>query len=705
MVFIKLSQIKTFCHIAVFAGVLAVCSAASAGTSPLNVAGITPTNTPAGANTPFSELSEPQKLSLSNVKGEVLYKKSGDTAYQPAKAGVSLEMGDSVKTGKGTCEIIFDDKTQLSIAPRTEITINESLKDNAKNIRSTVLSMGLGKLKAHVTKVTPGSRFEILTPSAVAAVRGTVLFLNSGNMNTNLYVDETESGVQFTHTESGDSSFVSEFSESDASGNGNVTEPRMLSEEERQARIQQWENQLANYNSDGSSGNEENEGESNEDGSGDEDNSDDKANDTLKDALIDKLSEQNVSGGAVQDKIEEILENHDQIDPAELERLLISKEIARIRRDQDFQHADANLARISDAQTGKVMTDVHGNRVRVDQYVFHEQGSPTAQFLSLTLRTGAYQNGVSAVLFGVDFNAPITGFLRDLPWNDYLNVVTNDELQAANIGTYEQFVVHQSYGTYASQGPSFYPLRFFADFTNPDAGRGGRDMVSFEEIYSDPFKLTGSPQGNFWVQGRDAEAMLIYQFQGDTILSASFVTAKGNLEVLEINGVPQIPDYSDNGGDGSQTANFASLFNASKLMPPNAVNYYRNLPQNSNGDPNDDEHPAYFEENFGNKVLIGVFVPINDAGQVFDVPGFRLHGMRDLVAPNPLVNGGDYNLEVILFYGSADVLGNFSEAFRIDTIIAPEILAGMGTINHSAIFPASLQPDNDDYYDEGGYAV
>ena len=43
------------------------------------------------------------------------------------------------------------------------------------------------------------------------------------------------------------------------------------------------------------------------------------------------------------------------------------------------------------------------------------------------------------------------------------------------------------------------------------------------------------------------------------------------------------------------------------------------------------------------------------------------------MSPNPLVNEGSYNLEVILLYGYADNEDSFHEDFRIDTIITPEI--------------------------------
>ncbi len=626
---------------------------------------------------------------------------------------MALEAGDSVNADKGSCEILFDDNTRITVTAGTQITISEALKNIDKNTRSTVLRMGLGRLKARITKVTPGSRFELLTPSAVASVRGTTLYLNSQNINgqniTDLYVDESDSGVLFTNTGSGDSTFVPHFSESTSSEDGSLEEAHEATEEEKNANTEAFgDSDTSGETSDETEGGEGSGDETTDetateeaadepDESAERDTLLDRLEDRTQDALQDKLSEQNVSGEAVLDAVQDAAQEQGITSAAELERLLISREIARLRNDLDFQHADANLAQIADAQTGKTFTDVHGNRVRVDQYVFHDAGSDTARFLSLTLRTGAYQNGVSSVQFGAQFNDVINMPLKDFPWNEYLNVVTNDELQGDNIDGSDQFIVHESYDPKAAQGPALFPQSFFLELTNPDGGRGGRDLIRFEESYSDPFKVLNSPQGNFWIQRREADSTLIRQFGGDTVLSQ--YASNNSTHSLWINGtlIPPDPKNGNDNGDGTQTESFASLFDPSKLTSVNALNYYRNLPVNSDGDPANDEHPAYFEDKYGSKSLIGVFIPINNSGQILDVPGFGLRGLRDVLSPNPLVNGGNYNLEMIFFYGvNNGSTGLFEEEFRIDTLITPELFSDLGSLNNSANFPATLHPDNDD---------
>ena len=85
-----------------------------------------------------------------------------------------------------------------------------------------------------------------------------------------------------------------------------------------------------------------------------------------------------------------------------------------------------------------------------------------------------------------------------------------------------------------------------------------------------------------------------------------------------------------------------------------------------------------------------------------------MRGLRDLFSPNPLVNGGNYNLETIFIFGDLNSENGESESFRIDTIITPEIFQPYGTSNYTEenlpegrYFPASLNPEDD--YDYGGY--
>ncbi|HXV18689.1 MAG TPA: FecR domain-containing protein, partial [Candidatus Omnitrophota bacterium] len=558
---------------------------AHAGSSALSAGPVSSVQALPTGSAPVSQPMDAQRVWIDNVEGSVLLKKAGASDFSLAAKGASLSNGDILKTGSGSCEVVFDDQTRLSIAPDTEIVITEALKNIAANTRTTLLKMHLGKIKAKVTKVTPGSRFEITTPSAVAAVRGTTLILQSFFVNnqyiSKLYVDESKSGVDFTNTKSGESKFVPPYSDSSSSSDGTLQDPEGTSEDEKNE-----------FNEGFEGGGSDDTGDLADDPN-DPGSSDDGTSGQTDDAQIDKTSEQNASGGAAQDATEDAAQEAGAGASAqdEAERLLISQEIARLRGDLDFSHADANLAQISDAQTGKVMTDVHGNRVRVDQYIFKQTADSKTtdgpsgdmvQFLSLTLRTGEYQNGVTSVLFGVNFNAPITVPLRQLPWDEYLNVVEDGDLNP-NYGSgyegpyYDQFIVHEGAdASAASEGPGLFPHSFFVAFLNPVRGDGGRDLIEFGEEFSDPLKIfSDSKSEYFWVQGRAAEITIVQPFDGDQIIAGRDVFGG---DFLRING-EYIDIFYENygGGDGPQSASFADNFTPDRLQGTGAINYYRKL--------------------------------------------------------------------------------------------------------------------------------
>ena len=327
----------------------------------------------------------------------------------------------------------------------------------------------------------------------------------------------------------------------------------------------------------------------------------------------------------------------------------VVQEVSNILEDQDFDAIDANTAIVADAQTGKVMTDVHGNRVRVDQYIFQPTSS-SAAFLSLTSRTGSYQNGISAILFATQFNDVITGPLRDLPWNDYMNVVTREELTGAGVpGQYEQFIVHEhSSNGFSEEEVPFHPLFMTVVFTeaiSPNTDLNSLGAIMFGESYTTPF-VVASDQGTFWVQGVDTDFTAITKGANEFVLS---VNSAGRPSEVFVNGQSGLNLISRPDGQSGQTAGFATDPHLNDLDTAAGLDFFRNS----------SVHPAFFEDQYGDsRMLYGIFLPIDDNGQVIDAPGFRLRGMRDLLYPNKLVAGGNYNLETIFAYGSVGD-GNF----------------------------------------------
>ncbi len=676
-----------------------------------------------------------QTIEVKEVKGEVSVKRLGSDQFETVQNGGMLHAGDFVKTGEGSCRLSIDGKDDLTLAPRTLMKINEASRNDRNKTSSTELNIESGKLKVTLAKLKKGSTFQVTTPTAVTAVRGTIFYLNAGfflgQNATQIYVDKSRGGVVFKNTTTGRSFIIPAFSTSNSFADGKLNEPRELTPEQREIFVQNWENpssasaaqqfdieEIPNPNA-GSSDDEE--------GLPDEN-----AGPKTNDAAQDRISEQNIAGsnGLPAPDAPAGPSLDDQ------EKNMLRLEIARIRADQDFDHADANLAQVSDAQTGKVFTDVFGNRVRVDQYIFHEANSDTVQFLSLTARTGAYQNGVSSVLFGTQFNRGIGSDvdLKSLPWNDYMNVVKQEDV-AANLGIpeqipapggigtvnnpvydalFEEYIIHE-HAPGLTLGPSaLYPVHFFAEFTNPVGDRAGSDLVRFDDFYSTtPFSIdlkVGQVLQPFVAQRKEADSMLIQPFQGEKVkVVFDHLT---DLKTITIGqGAPQpFIDNQQDGDGGSQTSAFAANFDPSKLLD---INFYRNLPVNEDGDPNNDEHPAYFDDRLNERLdvnnvligyshLIGGFVPIDDQGRIIDQPGFRVRGLRDLLSPNPQVNGGNYNLEVIFLYGYVDGQDSlptdlFHEEFRIDTIITPGIFQDFSsTLNNSLLFPSVLRADDDD---------
>lgn len=685
--------------------------------SGLSMAASTPLSAPmvpaqSTAPTPPLEVgsSTPLNVEVKEAEGQV-----------SVKAGDVLHTGDTVKTENGSCHLLIDGKAELFLAPFTTLRITEALRNDADKTESTRLEVDFGRLKIKLAQLKGGSKFELNTPAAVAVVRGTTLFLNITDALSQLYVDETHGGVFFKNTLTGKSFLVPAFSLSTSFKDGSINEPKGLTKEQQEEFLKNWQDPSSNAS--GQFGVEEiplPPASLPDLPSGPDSKLDDAARDRLLDQII-----AGANGFALQAPLadEEAPPANEETPPTDTpsptdleEQSMIRREIALIRGDQDFDHADANLERISDAKTGKVFTDVFGNRVRTDQYIFLEPGTGFVEFLSLTARTGEYQNGVSSVLFGTLFNQPLAADtdLRSLPWNDYMHVVTKDDV-ASNLGIlpgtpdyddlYNEYILHEHNPALAEGESGLFPLVFVAEFTNPN-----QDSVLFGDAFSSPFSLDlqgeGGPQ-SVLAQGKLAETTLVAPSSGGTV---QWIGGYQTGEFISVDSGPFVPLLDENGNDGgSQTASFAENFTASKLLD---INYYRNLPVNSDGDPLNDEHPAYFdtplndrldvsEAVIGRNRLIGALVPIDDQGQIIDQLGFTVEGLRGLLSPNPLVNGGNYNLEVLFLYGYVDNSGGnglFHEDFRIDTIITPEIFTDFYSQQSSApsIFPPALRLDDDD---------
>ena len=92
------------------------------------------------------------------------------------KRGSSVFTGDVVETdATSKAKILFADDTVLAIGPKSRVNISDFVLDaNGRTVRLRVLA---GRFKVAIAKFFGGQTdYEIRTPTAVAGVRGTVLW-------------------------------------------------------------------------------------------------------------------------------------------------------------------------------------------------------------------------------------------------------------------------------------------------------------------------------------------------------------------------------------------------------------------------------------------------------------------------------------------------------------------------------------------------
>src|SRR2546426_95940 len=100
----------------------------------------------------------------------------GQPAATPVKLREDVYFKDVIETqANSRAKALFEDDSILTVGENSRVEVNEFIYDPANNQRSTILRLFQGKARALVGKLFAGlgSRFEVHTPTAVAAARGT----------------------------------------------------------------------------------------------------------------------------------------------------------------------------------------------------------------------------------------------------------------------------------------------------------------------------------------------------------------------------------------------------------------------------------------------------------------------------------------------------------------------------------------------------
>ena len=129
---------------------------------------------------------------LSITEGNVFVMKAGTGDWIEGDVGMSLEVGDSIKTGDiSGAEITFFDGSTIELKAGTEIEI-ASLDISTDTGATTITLMQImGTTVSRVTKLLdPASSYEVETPTGVAAVRGSIMLVSVGGDGTTLITNQ-----------------------------------------------------------------------------------------------------------------------------------------------------------------------------------------------------------------------------------------------------------------------------------------------------------------------------------------------------------------------------------------------------------------------------------------------------------------------------------------------------------------------------------
>ncbi len=109
------------------------------------------------------------------IEGTVSQSHKGQKGSKNTELATPVYMHDRIKTEKdSSAAFTFDDESQLVLGEEANIRVSKHIYDPDKDFRQTIVKLALGTVRFKVTKgKSAGSEFKVVTPTAIAGVRGT----------------------------------------------------------------------------------------------------------------------------------------------------------------------------------------------------------------------------------------------------------------------------------------------------------------------------------------------------------------------------------------------------------------------------------------------------------------------------------------------------------------------------------------------------
>ena len=133
---------------------------------------------------------------LKRVVGRVEVLAKGQTQWIPAVVGARLAEGDDIRAYSGaTAELTLPDTSTVVVAENSRLLLTKMEYDPQSQSRLMLLHLVVGKVRATVAQAAitlaraRQSNFAISTPTAVAAARGTILWVFTDGQKSMMAVE------------------------------------------------------------------------------------------------------------------------------------------------------------------------------------------------------------------------------------------------------------------------------------------------------------------------------------------------------------------------------------------------------------------------------------------------------------------------------------------------------------------------------------
>ncbi len=133
---------------------------------------------------------------LKRVVGRVEILSKGQTQWIPAVIGARLAEGDDIRAYSGaTAELVLPDTSTVVLAENSRLLLTKMEYDPQSQSRLMLLHLVVGKVRATVAQAAitlarvRQSNFAISTPTAVAAARGTILWVFTDGQKSMMAVE------------------------------------------------------------------------------------------------------------------------------------------------------------------------------------------------------------------------------------------------------------------------------------------------------------------------------------------------------------------------------------------------------------------------------------------------------------------------------------------------------------------------------------